>query len=464
VFCSGVNRAPYHGNVLRRFCADWSEMRANNHPAMGRMVYTAYDLASRGALRNSRSMTCVAPPHVVNIGDLRRLAKRRLPRAVFDYLDGGADGEVTLRENCRVFDDVIFRPRCAVATPSCDLRVRVLGLTLETPLLLAPLGSSRLFYPKGEIVAAREAGRAGTAYILSTLSGCRLEEVKAATTGPAFYQLYLCGGREVALNAIGRAHAAGYSALVVTVDTPVAGMRERDVRNGVKELASRRILSMLPYLSQFAVRPRWLCQFVLDGGLMNFPNVVLPGKGPMLYADVGAALEQAAVSWADLRWIREAWPGPIVVKGLLTADDARRAVDEGAAAIVVSNHGGRQLDTVSPTLRALPEVVAAVGNQVEVLFDGGIRRGSDVVKAICLGARAVLIGRAYGYGLAAAGAAGVARALEILRADIQRSLKLLGCASLTELHHSLVDVPAGWAWKGFATPNPHPGGSSSTLE
>jgi L-lactate dehydrogenase (cytochrome) len=184
----------------------------------------------------------------------------------------------------------------------------------------------------------------------------------------------------------------------------------------------------------------------------------------MLYADVGAALEQAAVSWADLRWIREAWPGPIVVKGLLTADDARRAVDEGAAAIVVSNHGGRQLDTVSPTLRALPEVVAAVGNQVEVLFDGGIRRGSDVVKAICLGARAVLIGRAYGYGLAAAGAAGVARALEILRADIQRSLKLLGCASLTELHHSLVDVPAGWAWKGFATPNPHPGGSSSTLE
>jgi L-lactate dehydrogenase (cytochrome) len=390
-------------------------------------------------------MPRVAPPHVVNIEDLRRLAKKRLPRAVFDYIDGGADAEVTLRENCRVFDDVTFRPRCAVATPSCDLRVRLLGMTLEIPFLLAPLGSTRLFYPKGEIVAAREAGRAGTAYILSTLSGCRLEEVKAATTGPAFYQLYLVGGRDVAINAIERARAAGYSALVVTIDTPVAGMRERDVRNGVRELASRSIFKMLPHLSQFAVRPRWLAGFFLDGGLMNFPNVVLPGKGPMLYADVGAALEQAVVSWPDLRWIREAWHGPIVVKGLLTSDDARRAVDEGTDAIVVSNHGGRQLDTVSPTLRALPQVAAAVGDQVEVLVDGGIRRGSDVVKAICLGARAVLIGRAYGYGLGAAGAAGVVRAIEILRTDIQRTLKLLGCSSLAELDHSFVDVPAGWA-------------------
>lgn len=177
---------------------------------------------------------------------------------------------------------------------------------------------------------------------------------------------------------------------------------------------------------------------------MNFPNVVLPGKGPMLYADVGAALERSVVSWPDLRWIREAWRGPIIVKGLLTADDARRAVDESADAIVVSNHGGRQLDTVSPTLRALPEVVAAVGDQVEVLVDGGIRRGSDIVKAICLGARAVLIGRAYGYGLGAAGAAGVARAMEILRTDIERTLKLVGCSSLAELDHSFVDLPDSW--------------------
>ena len=389
-------------------------------------------------------MTRVTPPHVINIEDLRRLSRRRLPRAVFDYIDGGADAEVTLRENSRVFDEVSFRPRCAVSTPDCDLRVRVLGMILETPFLLAPLGSSRLFYPKGEIIAAREAGRAGTAYILSTLSGCRLEEVKAATTGAAFYQLYLCGGRDVAINAIERARDAGYSALVVTIDTPVAGMRERDLRNGVKELASRSMFKMLPYLWQFAIRPRWVAGFLLDGGLMNFPNVVLPGKGPMLYADVGAALERAVVSWPDLRWIREAWRGPIVVKGLLTTDDARRAVAEGADAIVVSNHGGRQLDTVSSTLRALPDVVAAVGDQVEVLVDGGIRRGSDIVKAMCLGARAVLIGRAYGYGLGAAGAHGVARALQILLTDIERTLKLLGCSSLAELDSSFVDLPVSW--------------------
>src|SRR5262245_3501578 len=389
-------------------------------------------------------MTRVTPPHVVNIEDLRRLARKRLPRAVFDYIDGGADAEVTLRENCSVFDQVTFRPQCAVATPNCDLRVQVLGMTLQLPFILAPLGSTRLFYPKGEVVAAREAGRAGTAYILSTLSGCRLEEVKGATTGPAFYQLYLCGGRDVALNAIARAKEAGYSALVVTIDTPVAGLRERDVRNGVKELASRSVFKMLPHVWQFGVRPRWLAGFLGDGGLMNFPNVVLPGKGPMLYADVGAALEQSVVSWPDLRWIREAWRGPIVVKGLLTGDDARRAVDEGVDAIVVSNHGGRQLDTVSPTLRALPEVVAAVRDQIEVLVDGGIRRGSDVVKAICLGARAVLIGRAYGFGLSAAGGPGVARAIEILRTDIVRTLKLLGCSSIAELDGSFVDIPATW--------------------
>ena len=177
---------------------------------------------------------------------------------------------------------------------------------------------------------------------------------------------------------------------------------------------------------------------------MNFPNIVLPGKGPMMYADVGAALEQSMASWADLGWIREAWNRPIIVKGVLTADDARRAVDEGADAVVVSNHGGRQLDGVAPALRALPEVVAAVGGRIEVLFDGGIRRGSDIVKAICLGARAVLVGRAYAYGLGAAGGPGVARAIEILRSDMDRTMKLLGCASLSELNRSVVEVPSDW--------------------
>jgi len=385
----------------------------------------------------------VAPPHVLNIGDLRRIAKTRLPRMAFDYIDGGADREITLRDNCAAFDEILFRPRCAVATPSCDLTTTVLGTKLDLPFILAPVGSSRMFYPRGEEAAARAAGKAGTLYTLSTLSGCRLEDVKAATSGPAWYQLYLVGGRDVALAAMARAKAAGYKALVVTIDTPVAGMRERDPRNGTKELLSGNPFTMLPYLPQMMVRPGWLIDWFGDGGLMNFPNIVLK-DGPMGYADVAAALEQSMVSWADLKWIREAWQGPIVVKGVHIGDDARRAIDEGADALVVSNHGGRQLDTVAPTIRALPEIVAAANGQIEVLMDGGIRAGSDVVKALCLGARAVLIGRAYAYGLAAAGEAGVARAIEILRTDVIRTLKLLGVDSTAKLDRSLVDPPAAW--------------------
>jgi L-lactate dehydrogenase (cytochrome) len=385
----------------------------------------------------------VTSPQVVNIDDLRRLAKRRLPRVAFDYIDGGADGEVTMRENRRVFDDVAFRPRSAVVTQGADLRTSVLGTPIALPLLLGPVGSCRMFYPRGEARAAKAAGDAGTVYGLSTLSGMRLEEVKAASSGPCWYQVYLCGGRDVALSAIARAKAAGFSALVVTIDTPVAGMRERDSRNGTKQLVSGRPLTMLPYVGQFLARPRWLAGFLADGGMMNFPNVVLR-DGPMPYADVGVALEQSAVCWDDLRWLHDAWKGPIVIKGVHTGDDARRALDAGASAVVVSNHGGRQLDGVAPTLRVLPEVLAAVGGRVEVLLDGGIRRGGDIAKALCLGAKAVLIGRAYAYGLGAGGEAGVAKAIQILRTDLVRTLKLLGCPSVAELGPSYVDVPSHW--------------------
>jgi isopentenyl diphosphate isomerase/L-lactate dehydrogenase-like FMN-dependent dehydrogenase len=386
----------------------------------------------------------VDPPRVINIEDLRRAAKRRLPRVVFDYIDGGAEDELTLRANRRVFEAVTFRPRCAVATPECDLRVSVLGTPLSMPLILAPVGSSRLMYPHGEEAAAGAAGAAGIAYALSTLSGCRLEDVAVASKGPLWYQLYLVGGRDCALPAIERARAAGFSALVVTIDTAVAGMRERDLRNGVKELLSGKIGSILPFVSQLLTKPGWLVGFIADGGLMKFPNVVIPEKGPMLYADVNAALEHSVATWEDLKWIRQAWNGPIVIKGIHTGEDARRAVDIGANALVVSNHGGRQLDGVAPTLRILPEVVASVGDRIEVLLDGGIRRGSDIIKALCVGARAVMVGRAYAYGLGAAGGAGVARAIEILRTDLVRTLKLLGCASVAELNRSYLDVPADW--------------------
>jgi L-lactate dehydrogenase (cytochrome) len=379
---------------------------------------------------------------ILSIEDLRHAARRRVPRVVFDYIDGGADAEVTLRNNCRAFETITLRPRSAVAVSACDLRTTVLNTPLQLPFLLAPIGSSRLFYPRGEELAAKAAGAAGTVYILSTLSGSRLEDVNAATSGPAWYQLYLVGGRDVASQAIERARAAGFSALVVTIDTSVAGLRERDVRNGMKALVDRRLWPMLPFLPQFLVKPRWLAAFLADGGLMDFPNVVLPGRGAMPYADVASALAQSAVDWRDFAWIRDLWRGPIVVKGVHTGDDGRRAADAGASAVVVSNHGGRQLDGVAASVRALPDVVAAVGGSVEVLMDGGIRRGSDIVKALCLGARAVLIGRAYAYGLAADGGAGVTRAIEILRTDLIRTLALLGCPSIAELNRSYIDARA----------------------
>lgn len=379
----------------------------------------------------------------ITIEDLRRLARRRLPRVVFDYIDGGADNETTLRENGAAFERIGFRPRNAVANAPCNLRTTVLGTTLELPFLLAPVGSSRLFFPRGECVAAAQAGEAGTAYVLSTLSGCRLEDVRTASRGPLWYQLYLVGGREVATEAIWRARKAGFSALVLTIDTGVSGQRHRDLRNGAKELVGGNPLAMLPYTPQLLARPRWLYGFLRDGGMMKFPNVVLPASGPMAYADIGAALEHSTVAWDDINWIRELWKGPIVVKGVLTGEDARRAVDAGADAIVVSNHGGRQLDGVSATIRALPEVVDAVGGRAEVLLDSGVRRGSDVVKALCLGARAVLVGRAYAYGLGAGGGAGVARAIEILRSDIIRTLQLLGCHDLGALDRSYVDYSTG---------------------
>ena len=381
---------------------------------------------------------------VVNVQDLRQLAERRVPRPVFDYLDGGGEGEFTLRENCRAFQEITFRARHAVSVGACDLHTKLLETDLALPFLLAPVGYSRLMHPEGECAAARAAGEAGTAYILSTISGHRMEDVKAASSGPVWYQLYLMGGRAVAEAAITRARMAGFSALVLTIDTAVSGIRERDVRNGVSQLLSGNLISMLPFLPQIVSRPGWLASFLLDGGVPSLANVVVPGSGPMPMIDVASALANAAVTWADMHWLRQVWDAPIIVKGVLTGDDARRAIDEGASAVVVSNHGGRQLDGLPATIRALPEVVAAVNGRIEVLMDGGIRRGTDVVKAICLGARTVLIGRAYAYGLAAAGRPGVVRAIEILRTDIERTLQLLGCPSIAALDRSYVDFPAAW--------------------
>jgi isopentenyl diphosphate isomerase/L-lactate dehydrogenase-like FMN-dependent dehydrogenase len=396
-------------------------------------------MASKKMPRSLRS------PRVVNIADLRKLAQRRLPKAIFDYVDGGAESEYTLRENCRAFDLVRFRPQNAVAVPQVDLRVQVLGAELSFPAIVAPVGYSRLIHPDGERAAAAGAGAAGTAYILSTISGHKIEDVRASTKGPVWYQVYLLGGRAAAEASLERARIAGFSAIAVTIDTGTAGMRERDVRNGTPELMSGNFLRMLPFLPQFFTHPSWVASFVRDGGIHKLPNVIVPGEGSLALIDVAAALADSVVTWQDFRWLREVWPGPILAKGVLTGDDARRAIDVGAAGVIVSNHGGRQLDGVAATLRALPEIVSAVNGQAVVLMDGGIRRGSDILKAICLGAHAVLVGRAYAYGMAAAGEPGVSRALEILRADVERTMKLLGCSRIADLNSSHVETPADWA-------------------
>ncbi|HSP19346.1 MAG TPA: alpha-hydroxy acid oxidase, partial [Myxococcaceae bacterium] len=384
----------------------------------------------------------VAAPAVLNIADLRRAAMRRLPRVVFDYVDGGADAEVTLRANCAIYQQVLFRPRGAVALPRANLETTLLGQRLSLPFLLAPVGSTRLLYPKGEVEAARAAAAAGAGYVLSTLAGTSLEEVRAASNGVCWYQVYLVGGREVASAAIERARKAGYTALVLTVDTAISGLRERDYRNGIQQLLGLNPFGKLRYAWQILSRPGWLMGYLADGGLMRFPNVLLP-EGPMRYAAVAAALEQSVVSWADLKWIREIWNGPIVIKVILTGEDGERAVDAGAAAVVVSNHGGRQLDGVFPTLRALPEVVAAVRGRIDVLMDGGIRRGSDIIKAMSLGAKAVLIGRPYYWGLAAFGQVGVQRVVEMLRGEMMVAMGQSGIPNLAAFDRSLVEFLPG---------------------
>lgn len=392
----------------------------------------------------TRAERRVASPRVVNIGDLRHLAQQRLPRVVFDYIDGGAEGEITMRENIRAFEEVTFRPRNAVAIKECDLRTTLLGCELSMPMLLAPVGFSRMIHPRGEVCSARAAHNAGIGFTLTTISGSKLEDVAAGCSGSKWYQLYLVGGRDAAEAALVRAAAAGFSTLAITIDTGTFGNRERDVRNGAGFLLARGLIRKIPYSAQLLAHPVWVARFLRDGRMLELPNVIVAGRGPMLLSETQASLAASVVTWADLKWIRELWRGSILVKGVLTGDDARRSLDAGAAGVIVSNHGGRQLDGVAASLRALPEIVKAVNGRGEVLMDGGIRRGSDIAKAICLGAKAVLIGRAYAYGLGAAGEAGVARAIGILRDGFQRAMVLLGCKSVGELDRSYVDIPASW--------------------
>jgi L-lactate dehydrogenase (cytochrome) len=361
---------------------------------------------------------------VVNsIADLREIARRRLPRALFDYIDRGSYDEHTLRRNREDFDSIILRQRVMTDVSQLSLHTTVLGESWGMPVAIAPTGLTGLFHRDGEMLAARAAHAAGVPYTLSTMSICSLEDVRTASTGTLWFQLYFMRDRGFNEALMARARNVGCTALVLTLDLPLQALRRRDPKNG---------LAVPPRLTwrsagDFLMRPHWLFGVML-GKRRTFGNIapLLPRQGVAELSAFMASQLDAALTWKDVAWVRERWPGKLILKGILDADDARAAADTGVDAIVVSNHGGRQLDGASSTIGALPRVVEAVAGRCEVLLDGGIDCGQSVLKALALGARACLIGRSYLYGLAARGEDGVALALGIIRSELEISMALCG--------------------------------------
>lgn len=379
---------------------------------------------------------------LTNVDNARRLARRRLPRSVYRFVEGGTDAEVTARDNVAAFAEIGFAPRAGIETSDRQLARRVLGCDLSMPVVIAPAGMIRLAHRDGEVGVARAAGRAGIAMGVSTLSSQPIEDIVAASGGPVWWQVYFAGGREGAAIAIERARDAGCRAVLLTMDLAAPASREVDLRGGrVPTRVDAR--TAFAYAPEMVTRPAWVRDFLRDGLRIDTPNVQTERGGPPL--SVGAASQSMYAetpTWDDLAWVKERFGGPVAVKGVLSAADARRAVDHGADAVIVSNHGGNALDGSPATLRVLPEIVAAVGEHTEVLMDGGVRRGADVVKALALGARAVLIGRAYVWALAARGEPGVGEILESFRAGIDRTLGLLGCTGVDDLDPSFLRLPA----------------------
>ncbi|MGH3712642.1 MAG: alpha-hydroxy acid oxidase [Micromonosporaceae bacterium] len=362
----------------------------------------------------------------LTIADLRRIAKRRTPRAAFDYTDGAADGEVSLARARQAFADVQFNPRILRDVTEVDTSRDVLGARVALPFGIAPTGFTRMMHTEGEIAGATAAGAAGIPFTLSTLGTTSIEDVAAANPdGRNWFQLYMWKDRDRAAALIDRARVAGYDTLVVTVDVPVAGTRLRDVRNGMTippTLTVRTVLDALP-------RPAWWFNFLTTGPLAFASLASWSGT----VAELLDTMFDPSVTFEDLAWIRDQWSGRISVKGVQSLDDARRLADAGVDAIVLSNHGGRQLDRAPVPFHLLPEVVAAVGDDVEVHLDTGITSGADIVAAVAHGARFTLIGRAYLYGLMAGGRDGVDRTITILRDQVTRTMRLLGVTTLDQL-------------------------------
>ena len=372
-----------------------------------------------------------------SVEDLRRLAKRRLPRAVFDYIDGGAEDELTLARNSEAFRRLEFRPRVLRDVSRVDTKTTLLGRELEMPLVLAPTGFCRMADPAGELAVARAAERAGLPDTLSTLATRSIEEVAEVSDGRKWFQVYVWRDRGLLKEMLERASAAGYEAIVVTVDTAVLGRRERDVRRGFTLPPKIGLETLI----DGALHPGWTWAFVRAEPI-SFSNVtgrsVADGTDPVTLSEYIKSQFDPSLSWDDIDWFRSNWDGPIVLKGVQTVEDALLAAERGVEAIALSNHGGRQLDGAPPPLELVAPVADAVGDRVEVICDGGVRRGSDIARAVALGARACMAGRAYLYGLGAGGERGVDHVLAQLRQGLERTLALIGAPSVHDLSADLV--------------------------
>ena len=374
--------------------------------------------------------------------DAEILARRRLPRSLYEMIRQGSGQETTLRANLAAFEQIKFRPRAAVHFPEVDTSGTILGHPVEFPVMIAPTGRLRTQHSSGEPGMARAAGRAGVIHIVSCFTGYPIEEVTAAATGPVFFNLYLAGGRENAEEMIERAAKAGCGALVITVDWAAAQQKETSIRDRVDKPVGVDLRSMLRFSPQLAPRPGWTLDFVRDGIQFETPMWLHADGTPTQWWEMSESIVQNVPVWEDLGWIRELWSGPIVLKGLMAPEDARRAIDAGVEAIVVSNHGGRALDGAPATMTVLPEMLAAVDGRMEVFVDGGIRRGSDVVRALAMGANGCLMGRAMTFSHAAAGEEGAYQMLTLVKRGIELTLGSLGCSSVSQLDRGyLYDVP-----------------------
>ena len=370
-----------------------------------------------------------------NTADFRRLAKKRLPAPLFHYIDGGADDEVTLRRNTEAFDQVRLIPDALADLTGMDLSTNVLGQDIDWPVFCSPTAMTRLFHHEGELAVCSAAHKHGTMYSLSSLSTTSIEEVGAATPGPKCFQLYIHKDRGLSWDFIERCKAANYSAICLTVDTLVAGNREKDLYTGMVIPPKFTLKS----LASFAMHPSWSFNYLLRRKfeLANVAGKISDGTGK-LTSVVGYMNSQfdRSITWKDAEEAVQRWGGPFAIKGVMSVEDARKAVDIGASAVMISNHGGRQLDGSTAPFDQLGPIVDAVGDKIEVILDGGVRRGTHVLKALAMGAKACMTGRGYLYAVAAGGHAGVDRALTRLRDEIERDMILMGCSSLEELDRS----------------------------